>query len=49
MVDIKDAKIVLEVKSCATTQGLRKLDRVAKELKLLKLLSDEPSLKEGCI
>lgn len=44
MVDIKDTKIVLEVKSCANTQDLRKLERVAKEL---KLLSDEPSLKVG--
>lgn len=33
MVDIHDAQIVLEVKSCATTNDLRKLDQVAKEIK----------------
>lgn len=33
MVDIRDARIVLEVKSCATTADLRKLDQVASEIK----------------
>lgn len=33
MVDIRDARIVLEVKSCATTADLKKLDQVAMEIK----------------
>lgn len=33
MVDIRDARIVLEVKSCATTADLSKLDQVAREIK----------------
>lgn len=33
MVDIRDARIVLEVKSCATTADLRKLNQVAREIK----------------
>lgn len=33
MVDIRDARIVLEVKSCATTTDLKKLDQVAREIK----------------
>ena len=45
MVDIRDARIVLEVKSCATTADLRKLDQVAREI---KSHSDTPhSIKIG--
>lgn len=33
MVDIRDARIVLEVKSCATTGDLKRLDQVAMEIK----------------
>lgn len=33
MVDIRDSRIVLEVKSCATTADLKKLDQVAREIK----------------
>lgn len=33
MVDIRDARIVLEVKSYATTSDLKKLDQVAKDTK----------------
>ncbi len=45
MVDIRDARIVLEVKSCATTADLSKLDQVAREI---KSHSDTPhSIKIG--
>lgn len=45
MVDIHDARIVLEVKGCATTADLRKLDQVASEI---KSHSDTPhSIKIG--
>lgn len=45
MVDINDARIVLEVKSCTTTADLKKLDQVASEI---KSYSDEPhSIKIG--
>lgn len=33
MVDIRDSRIVLEVKSCATTADLKKLDQVDREIK----------------
>ena len=33
MVDIHDARIALEIKTCATTTDFRKLDQVAKEIK----------------
>lgn len=33
MVDIHEARLVLEVKSCATTADIRKLDQVSREIK----------------
>lgn len=44
MVNIRDVRIVLEVKSCATTKDLRKMDQVAKEI---KSYSDSQSMRIG--
>lgn len=44
MVDIHDARIVLEVKSCATTTDFKKLNQVAEEI---KSYSESKSLRIG--
>ncbi len=44
MVDIHDVRVVLEIKSCATTSDLKKLNQVSKEI---KLYSDSQPVRIG--